>query len=303
MGPKFSIEIKSCTLKGVKKMTRRHVWRIKDKYFYQHCNGDKDLEIRVGYDSIKKASRGDIIIFMNHEDTEFEITRLAIYPNFEAMLKKENHQRILPGASSQQTLKTLKKIYPLPKEVLGVYVFELKRVEAQSKTPEFFRVSELLQEGKRQEFSQVVAECYSITDWISKDYPDHCAHFYNKYVPGIFRGEREIIAGRLDGKIVAVAFLKKALEPTALGPNGHSELERKLSTLFVDPQYRNIGIASELLRRSFNWLGTTTPLATIAGYKLDQFVHIIEKYGWKETQILPRYYSQDSAEHVYNGQI
>ena len=87
-------------------MTRRHVWRIKDKYFYQHCNGDKDLEIRVGYDSIKKASRGDIIIFMNHEDTEFEITRLAIYPNFEEMLKKENHQRILHGASSQQTLKT-----------------------------------------------------------------------------------------------------------------------------------------------------------------------------------------------------
>lgn len=288
-------------------MTQKHVWYIKDKYFNQHKNGDKDIEVRVGYSSIKKAKQGDTLVFANHEADEFEIIRVATYPSFDAMLKKESCQRILPGASVSQTLKTLRKIYPKGKEALGVYAVELRLIaknERPQTTHDFFRVSDLLKTGNRKEFSKVIADCYSITDWISKDYPEHCAHFYGKYVPGLFSGSREIIACRIDGKIVAVAFLKKALEPTALGPNGHSEMERKISTLFVDPKYRKNGIACELLRHSFDWLGTTKPLATIAEYKLDQFAGIIEKYGWEETQILQDgYYTENSKEHVFNGRI
>ena len=61
---------------------------------------------------------------------------------------------------------------------------------------------------------------YMATDWICKDYPDHCDHFFSKYVPGIFDGEREIIACYIDNKIAAVAILKKDTE------------ERKISTFF-----------------------------------------------------------------------
>lgn len=286
-------------------MTQKHVWYIKDKYFDQHKNGDKDIEVRVGYASIKKAKQGDTLVFANHDADEFEIKRVAIYPSFEAMLRKEDYRRILPGASAKQTLRTLRKIYPKNKEDLGVYAIELRLMDKKSRSePEFFKVSDLLKNGNRQEFSKVIAECYSITDWISKDYPEHCAHFYSKYVPGLFSGSREIIACRIDGKIVAVAFLKKALEATELGPNGHSEMERKISTLFVDPNYRKNGIARGLLERSFEWLGTTKPLATIAEYKLDQFAGIIKKYGWEETQILQDgYYNNHSKEHVFNGHI
>lgn len=285
-------------------MTQRHVWYIKDKYFFQHKNGDKDIEVRVGYSNVKKAEQGDILVFANHETDEFQIVRITVYPNFEAMLKKEDCKRILPGADIKQTLKTLRKIYPRSKEALGVYAIELKPVSQKPQLHDFFKVSDLLKSGNRQEFSKVIAECYCVTDWISKDYPEHCAHFYGKYVPGLFSGSREIIACRIDGKIVAVAFLKKALEPTALGPNGHSEMERKISTLFVDPKYRKNGIACELLQRSFDWLETTKPLATIAEYKLDQFAGIIKKYGWVETQILQDgYYAKNSKEHVFNGHI
>lgn len=169
---------------------------------------------------------------------------------------------------------------------------------------EFFKVSDLLKSGRRQEFSRVLSECYCMTDWITEDYPDHCWHFYHKYVPGLFNGSREIIACRVDGRIVAVAFLKKTLGPTELGPNGHSDIERKLSTLYVDPQYRKSNLTHELLQHCFAWLETTKPLATITEYKLSQFADIIQRYGWVGTQVLEvGYYNENFKEYVFNGYI
>ena len=64
------------------------------------------------------------------------------------------------------------------------------------------------------------------------------------------------------------------------------------------------GIATALVERCFEWLGTTKPLITIADYKLDQFAGIIKKYGWEETQVLDSgYYNDHSREHVFNGTI
>ena len=131
-----------------------------------------------------------------------------------------------------------------------------------------------------------------ITDWLCRDYPSHCNHFYSKYVPGIFGGEREIISCYVDGKIVATAFLKK------------SKTELKISTFYIKPEYQKIGVATALAERCFEWLGTTKPLATIADYKLDQFSGIIKKYNWEETQVLDNgYYNDHSREHVFNGII
>lgn len=280
---------------------KRHLWRIKDKYYQQHRYGHKDIEVRVGYPQIRKVQVGDVVTFENHEEDEFEVKRIATYKTFSDLLQCESVQRILPGATTDQALKLLKRIYPKSKENLGVYALELK---FKSRKREFLSASELWHEKKLGAFSDLVNASYQLTDWISKDYPDHCLHFYGKYVPGIFSGSREIIACRIDSKLVAVAFLKKALEASQLGPNGHSEMERKLSTLFVDPNYRRQGIADELLQKSFAWLGTTKPLATIAEYKLDQFLSVIKKYNWQETQILePGYYNNHHREHVFNGKI
>ena len=103
-------------------------------------------------------------------------------------------------------------------------------------------------------------------------------------------GEREIITCYIDNKIAAVAILKKDTE------------ERKISTLFVKPEYQKRGIATELLEKCFAWLETTRPVITIADYKLDQFAKVIEKYGWTETEVLADgYYNDHSREHVFNG--
>lgn len=206
------------------------------------------------------------------------------------MLEVEGVDSVLPGMTFKGALHTLQEIYPKDKESLGVYVFELKLKTDETATREFYRASDLLKTGENKKFAKVVAETYMATDWICKDYPNHCNHYFSKYIPGIFDGEREIIACYIGNRIAAVAILKK------------DDAERKISTLFVKPEYQKRGIATELLEKCFAWLGTTHPLITIADYKLNQFAKVIKKYGWVETQVLADgYYNNHSCEHVFNG--
>ncbi len=107
------------------KMAKKHIWRIKKEYFYQLKNGEKKLEVRVGYQQIKKARKGDIISFENYGKNEFRIKRIAKYNNLREMLTFEEVENVLPGLSKNEALKKLQKIYPQNKERLGVYVFEL----------------------------------------------------------------------------------------------------------------------------------------------------------------------------------
>lgn len=245
----------------------------------------------MGYPQIKKVHEGDTITFENYGPNEFNVKRIGIYDGFKRMLEVEGVERVLPGMTFKGALKTLQGIYPKDREALGVYVFELEPKTKDNKTTcEFFKMSNLLKAGRSKEFSKIICESYLITDWICEDYPDHTDHFYSKYVPGIFDGEREIFSCFVDGKIAATAFLKK------------DEEERKISTFYVKPEYQKRGIATELFKRCFEWLGTTKPLITIADYKLDQFVGIIRKYSWVETQVLKLgYYNDHSKEHVFNG--
>ena len=156
----------------------------------------------------------------------------------------------------------------------------------------YYAASKLLENGENELFSKVIHDSYEITAWISGDYPDHTQHFYGKYVPGIFQGEREIISCYVDGEIAATAVLKRDAE------------ENKICTFYVRPEYRRQGIAKELVQLCFDWLRTTKPLITIADYKLGQFAGIIKRYGWTETQVLEAgYYNSHSKEHVFNGHI
>ncbi|MDR2063589.1 MAG: hypothetical protein LBQ02_02240 [Candidatus Nomurabacteria bacterium] len=67
----------------------------------------------------------------------------------------------------------------------------------------------------RKSFSQIITDSYSLTDEVYNDYPKHFELFWTKYVPGIFKNERQIVAAYVDGCIAGVAILKK----TARKPN------------------------------------------------------------------------------------
>ena len=148
---------------------------------------------------------------------------------------------------------------------------------------------QLLREKNYLALNDLIYQTYDATDWITKDYPNHFKHFYTKYVPELFEGEREILVSYNGLKIEGLCILKKS--------------EQKICTLFVREEARGQHLATRLLSEAFIFLGTTKPLITIAEYKVKMFSGLIVKYGWEHTQTLDASYYGSAREFVYNGKI
>ena len=103
--------------------------RVKQRFFDMIKSGRKDLEVRVGYDSINKIRVNETICLMTHADAlNTGVVAIRRYRTFEAMLEVESYKRIAPDAhSKEEVLSLFKQIYPPDKERLGVIVFELKK--------------------------------------------------------------------------------------------------------------------------------------------------------------------------------
>lgn len=104
--------------------------RIKRPYYNAIMAGQKTLEVRVGYDSIKRYRAGELI---NLETSQVSgvvtIKAVRVYRSFYDMLATEPWARIVPDAPSEEAARLrLKEIYPPHKEKLGVYVFEIEPV-------------------------------------------------------------------------------------------------------------------------------------------------------------------------------
>lgn len=147
----------------------------------------------------------------------------------------------------------------------------------------------LLEKKNYLALNDLIYQTYDATDWIIKDYPNHFRHFYTKYVPELFTGEREILASYSGLRIEGLCILKKS--------------EQKVSTLFVREEARGKHLATRLLSEAFIYLGTTKPLISIAEYKLQLFEGLIKKYGWEHTQTLDKTYYGNAREFVFNGNI
>ncbi|MFO0704556.1 MAG: GNAT family N-acetyltransferase [Candidatus Andersenbacteria bacterium] len=100
--------------------------RVKERFFNLIRSGKKNLEVRVGYDTINRIQVGERIQLVTHTSNFFvKVTDIRRYPTFEEMLIVEPWERIVPDARSQQdVLSLLKQIYPQTKEKLGVVVLE-----------------------------------------------------------------------------------------------------------------------------------------------------------------------------------
>ena len=141
-------------------------------------------------------------------------------------------------------------------------------------------------------FSDIVSKAYAVTDYICKDYPEYFSWYWEKNIPEIFKGTRDVYIAIINKEIAGVMSLKKEAS------------EKKLCTILVLEEYRKLGVATALLEEAFKYLETTKPLISIADYKVDQFSEIIKKYGWEQTQILTDgYYNDTSREIVFNGKI
>lgn len=145
-----------------------------------------------------------------------------------------------------------------------------------------------------EEFMKLATDVYNITDFICKDYPKHKEWYFEKQLPGIYGTERNILFVRDpkdESKIISMACLKK------------DEEEQKICTLYVSDECRGLGVGTMLIEESMNWLENTKPLITLADYKLDMFLPLINKYGWELTEVVEGLYNDTSKELCFNGTL
>ena len=103
--------------------------RIKKPYFDAIMEGRKTLEVRVGYNSIKRLKAGGLLqLETGHTSGVVRIRAIRIYDNFADMLAAEPwRQIVLQARDAEEALHLLRKIYPARKERLGVHVIEIER--------------------------------------------------------------------------------------------------------------------------------------------------------------------------------
>ena len=135
---------------------------------------------------------------------------------------------------------------------------------------------------------QLLEKLYNVTKGLEPDYPNHYHWFHEKFCKELDGKVREIIFCLNNEVPIGVVFLKKSKE------------EKKICTIYVDKEYRNIGIGTHLLLKSFTFLNTTKPLITMPEYKVKDFEKIIRSYNWEKTEIIESCYS-DKNEVIFNG--
>ena len=103
--------------------------RIKRPYFDAIMSGRKTLEVRVGYDNIKRLTAGELLqLETGHTSGVVRIKSIRIYDNFADMLATEPWREIVPQVNDEATaLRLLREIYPAHKERLGVHVIEVEK--------------------------------------------------------------------------------------------------------------------------------------------------------------------------------
>lgn len=143
------------------------------------------------------------------------------------------------------------------------------------------------------EVIKLANEIYLITESINIDYPNYRDWYFKKHLPiTLSSNSRNIIfAKNLDGNIIAMACLKKTVA------------ERKICTLFVDKEYRGLGLGVQLVKYAINWLEIEKPFITFADYKLSMFIPLIKKYNWELTEIIDGIYNNEHKELCFNGSL
>ncbi len=113
-------------IKGLKQM-----W-IKRPYFQLIKSGQKKLEGRIGYPSMRRIKRGDTLLLKTSGDEiKIKIIEVREYKNFQDALKNEDISQLLPDVKPESALGIYERIYPewKVKEYGGVLIFELSYKE------------------------------------------------------------------------------------------------------------------------------------------------------------------------------
>jgi putative hydrolase of the HAD superfamily len=103
-------------------MRVKTLW-VRQPYLAQILAGRKTVEVRVGYDNVRRLRPGDRLRLNDRHLAE--IRRVAHYDDFEALLAGEAAGAIAPGLPERELLPALREIYGPEKEALGAVALEV----------------------------------------------------------------------------------------------------------------------------------------------------------------------------------
>jgi len=102
---------------------------IRDQYMQQILAGLKTIEVRVAYPNITRLEAGDELLLNDRHC--YRIRRIAIYPDFPALLANEDPAAIAPGFTEDEILTALREIYRPEREALGAVALEIEPLPAE----------------------------------------------------------------------------------------------------------------------------------------------------------------------------
>lgn len=92
------------------------------RYFELVAAGEKSVEVRVRSPRLAGIAPGDTIRFHirgTSEACDVRVTRVAEYPDFEALLDGEGPENVNPNKTREQQLASIRSIYGPEREALG----------------------------------------------------------------------------------------------------------------------------------------------------------------------------------------
>jgi len=102
---------------------RLKVLWIREPYLSQILAGRKTVEVRVGYENIRRLQPGDRLKLNDRHLAT--VQRIGRYTSFEKLLDQEDAAAIAPDLAPQALLGALRELYPPEKEALGAVSLEL----------------------------------------------------------------------------------------------------------------------------------------------------------------------------------
>jgi HAD superfamily hydrolase (TIGR01662 family) len=104
-------------------MSRVKTLWIREPYLAHILSGLKTVEVRVGYDNIRRLQPGDRLRL--NDEHPATIRRIGRYADFQDLLAHEDPAAIAPDLPPDELLAALRQVYPADKEALGAVALEL----------------------------------------------------------------------------------------------------------------------------------------------------------------------------------
>jgi ribosomal protein S18 acetylase RimI-like enzyme len=140
---------------------------------------------------------------------------------------------------------------------------------------------------------KLTSELMSVLDresaFFRASYPSFDQWILQKVLPGISAGERTVIIEKRFNVAVALLIVK------------HTQVEQKICTLRVNPQYESKGLGVRLFEEAFEILQTSKPLLSVSETSKSKFTKLFKYFGFTEEAKYQGLYLPNANEYSYNG--